>query len=68
MSIFEEAIEELDRAEMTIMSFVARTSDFPEDGSDEDFPDAVPMLLAVLRSVSRVAGMLKAIKEVDDEA
>lgn len=50
------------------MSFVARTSDFPEDGADEDFPDAVPMLLAVLRSVSRVAGMLKAIKEVDDEA
>lgn len=50
----QAAIEHLEDAEAAIMSFIGQLGD--EERVDE--PDALPMLLAVLRHVSRAAGIL----------
>ena len=49
------ALDHLETAETAIMFFIAQTG----VDSDDPFPDAVPMLLAVMRSISRAAGILE---------
>lgn len=55
----ESSIEHLEEAETALMSWVARLSSIPEDGElVVDDADLMPMLLAVLRHISRAAGQL----------
>lgn len=67
-----KALEHLENAEATILSHVAAVSaassiEMPDDEHPEavlltmDLPDPLPMLLAVLRSVSRAAGVLEGV-------
>lgn len=57
MSADHPALEHLENAETAIMSFIAQAGAAIDD--EDEFPDAVPMLLAVMRSISRAAGMLE---------
>lgn len=54
------AISHLEDAEATLMTFINRMSEVPEDAPDEDIPDIVPVLLAVMRSIGRAAGVIEA--------
>ena len=61
MTTIEIAITHLENAETSILSFLQRLSDLPEDAPLDQGPDAGAMLAAVLRSVSRAAGALESI-------
>lgn len=56
----KSALSHLEDAETALMSFMSRISETPEDAPEEDIVDMMPVVLAVLRSVSRAAGMLEA--------
>lgn len=68
-----KALEHLENAEATILSHVAAMSAASNIEMDDehpeavlltmDLPDPLPMLLAVLRSVSRAAGVLETLDE-----
>lgn len=51
------AVEHLEQAEASIMSFISTLTSTP---IEEEGPDVLPVLLAVLRSVARAAGYLHA--------
>lgn len=53
----QSALEHLEEAEAAVMSFISSISTTPPE---EDIPDAFPVLLALLRHVSRAAGLLQA--------
>jgi hypothetical protein len=54
------ALEHLEDAEAAIISHISATSVALESGAEDgDIPDALPMLFAVLRSISRAAGALE---------
>jgi hypothetical protein len=53
------ALAHLEDAEAALISHIDRISRIPDDVSDEDLPDALPVIIAVLRSISRAAGALE---------
>jgi hypothetical protein len=57
------ALEHLEEAEAALMSFISQSSAALDDGSEG--PDVLPVLLAVMRQVSRAAGLLQAEQLVD---
>lgn len=59
------ALEHLEDAEAALMSFMVRAGQIPDDAPDDEVVDFVPAALAILRSVSRAAGILQAAS--DDE-
>lgn len=52
----QRAVDHLADAETAVMSWIVRLEDSDEDAVDADF---LPMLLAVMRSVSHAAGILE---------
>lgn len=62
-SINKTAITHLEDAEASIMSYMVTISNLDPNSMEEDIPDALPMMLAVLRSISRAAGVLSVGEE-----
>lgn len=60
------ALEELETAEVAIMSHLGTISRTPAEVPDEDLPDALPMLLAVLRAISTARGLVEAQKMIEE--
>lgn len=56
----KRAISHLEDAEAALMTFIHRLSEMPEDAPDEEVPDALPVILAVMRSIGRAAGVIEA--------
>ena len=56
MSDLSAALNHLEDAEATLMSHMARLMGAAED---EELPDSFTMMMAVLRSVSRAAGVIE---------
>ena len=57
----DRILEHLEDAEGAIMSHISATSIALAEGVDDsEIPDALPMLFAVLRSISRAAGAVEA--------
>lgn len=55
-----KALQHLEDAETALLSFISAISSAPEDADIDDLPDAVPVLLAVMRSIARAAGIIEA--------
>lgn len=53
------ALAHLEDAEAALLSHVSRVLALPEDMEEEDLPDPLNVLIAVLRSISRAAGALE---------
>lgn len=60
-----KAVEHLDAAEATILSWWQRLDNAEDE--DDDFT-TFSMLAAVLRSVARAAGHIEAVSDLDDQA
>ena len=55
----KKALAHLEDAESTLLKFMADTSTIELDAPDEDLPNVMLVMQAVLRSVSRAAGNLE---------
>ena len=61
MTAIDQALSHLEDAETAILSYTVATFAITDDTPDEDIPDSFPVILAVLRSVSRAAGCIQAM-------
>ena len=50
-------------AEAAIMSHISSVSSFPSDGDIDQYPDVLPTLTAVLRSIGHASGIVEAINQ-----